>query len=94
MTTAWHEMSRPADLAALVDAIADRSGCRLVVERFGQVLCHGAGAGGVPGLTGHAGALHVHVNTLRYRLRRAGEVSGLDLSQSRQRFAAQLLTAG
>lgn len=48
MTTAWHETPRPADLAALVDAIADRSGCWLVVERFGQVLCHGAGAAACP----------------------------------------------
>jgi hypothetical protein len=40
-----------------------------------------------------AAALHVHVNTLRYRLRRAGLVSGLDLSRPRQVLALQLLLA-
>jgi hypothetical protein len=40
-----------------------------------------------------AAALHVHVNTLRYRLKRAGEVSGLELSQPRQLLALQLLLA-
>jgi hypothetical protein len=44
------------------------------------------------GLT--ATRLHVHPNTLRYRLRRAGEVSGLDLNDHRHRLAAQLLLPG
>lgn len=35
--------------------------------------------------------LHVHVNTLRYRLRRAEQISGLDLGSPRQRLALQLL---
>lgn len=34
--------------------------------------------------------LHVHTNTLRYRLRRATEVTGLDLSCPRQLLALQL----
>jgi hypothetical protein len=38
-----------------------------------------------------AASLHVHVNTLRYRLRRASEISGLDLSNPRQVQALQLL---
>ena len=34
--------------------------------------------------------LFVHPNTLRYRLRRLEEVSGLDLADPEQRFAAML----
>jgi hypothetical protein len=37
-----------------------------------------------------AAALHVHPNTLRYRLRRLAEVAGIDLSSSDDRFAAML----
>ena len=38
-----------------------------------------------------AAALHVHPNTLRYRLKRAAELSGLDLARPRQLLALQLL---
>lgn len=38
-----------------------------------------------------AAALHVHTNTLRYRLKRAAEVSGLDVTRPRQLLALQLL---
>lgn len=38
-----------------------------------------------------AAILHVHANTLRYRVKRAGELSGLDLSNPRQLLALQLL---
>ncbi len=34
--------------------------------------------------------LHVHPNTLRHRLRRAGEISGIDLSESSERLSAHL----
>ncbi|MEQ6900825.1 helix-turn-helix domain-containing protein [Nocardioides sp. YIM 152588] len=37
-----------------------------------------------------AAALFIHPNTLRYRLRRLEEVSGLDLADPEQRFAASL----
>lgn len=37
-----------------------------------------------------AARLHVHVNTLRYRLRRAEEVAGIDLSSPEQLLALQL----
>lgn len=37
-----------------------------------------------------AEALHVHPNTFRYRLRRAGEVGAVDLGQARERFALNL----
>jgi len=40
-----------------------------------------------------AASLHVHTNTLRYRLERAAEVSGLDLRRPRQVLALQLLLA-
>ena len=40
-----------------------------------------------------AAAVHVHPNTLRYRLRRAGEISGLDLHDTRHLLALQLLLA-
>jgi DNA-binding PucR family transcriptional regulator len=42
-------------------------------------------------VTAAAGALHVHPNTLRYRLKRATEVCGMDLSRPRQMLALQLL---
>ncbi|MDP9102021.1 MAG: helix-turn-helix domain-containing protein [Actinomycetota bacterium] len=41
-----------------------------------------------------AASLYVHSNTLRYRLRRAGAVSGLDLADPRQLLALQLLLPG
>jgi DNA-binding PucR family transcriptional regulator len=37
-----------------------------------------------------AAALHIHPNTFRYRLRRAGEVGGLDLSDPEARLAVML----
>jgi PucR-like helix-turn-helix protein/diguanylate cyclase with GGDEF domain len=37
-----------------------------------------------------AAAMFVHVNTFRYRLRRLAEVSGIDLTDPEQRFAAML----
>jgi DNA-binding PucR family transcriptional regulator len=37
-----------------------------------------------------AAALYIHPNTLRYRLRRITELSGLDLTDPEQRFAAML----
>lgn len=37
-----------------------------------------------------AEALHVHPNTFRYRLRRAGEVGAVDLNQPGERFALNL----
>lgn len=41
-------------------------------------------------VTAAAAATHVHVNTFRYRLRRVGEIGGLDLADSDARFAAML----
>ena len=41
-----------------------------------------------------ARALHVHINTLRYRLRRAGEIAGLDATNLPQRLALQRLMFG
>ena len=38
-----------------------------------------------------AADLHVHTNTMRYRLKRAGSVSGLQLDEPRQRLALQLM---
>ena len=38
-----------------------------------------------------AASLHLHPNTLRYRLRRAREISGVDDANPRQRLALQLL---
>ncbi|ROR38391.1 PucR family transcriptional regulator [Kitasatospora cineracea] len=37
-----------------------------------------------------ADALHIHPNTLRYRVRRAEQLTGLDLAQPRQRLLAML----
>jgi DNA-binding PucR family transcriptional regulator len=41
-----------------------------------------------------ADAMHLHQNTFRYRLKRACEISGLDLTQPRQLLALQVLLAG
>ncbi|TDD69267.1 PucR family transcriptional regulator [Jiangella aurantiaca] len=41
-------------------------------------------------VTAAAAATHVHVNTFRYRLRRVGEIGGLDLADPDARFAAML----
>ncbi|MDN3296149.1 helix-turn-helix domain-containing protein [Streptomyces ficellus] len=37
-----------------------------------------------------AARLHIHRNTLRYRIRRAQELTGLDFAQPRQRLLAML----
>jgi DNA-binding PucR family transcriptional regulator len=37
-----------------------------------------------------AAAVHVHPNTLRYRLRRLAEVAGIDLDNADDRFSAML----
>ena len=37
-----------------------------------------------------AARMYVHPNTYRYRIRRVSEVSGLDLKDPRQRFAAMV----
>ena len=42
-------------------------------------------------VTAAAAAVHVHVNTLRYRIRRAGEICGLDVTDPRHLLALQLL---
>ncbi|WP_133739458.1 PucR family transcriptional regulator [Actinorugispora endophytica] len=47
------------------------------LEAFGDVRAAAAG-------------LHIHPNTLRYRMRRAGAVSGLDLSDPDERLSAHL----
>lgn len=41
-------------------------------------------------VTAAAAVVHVHVNTFRYRLRRIGEVGGIDLDDADSRFAAML----
>lgn len=37
-----------------------------------------------------ADALHIHPNTLRYRVRRAEQLTGIDLAQPQQRLLAML----
>lgn len=81
--------------ALLVDALADGPLCRLEQhdtrtsgELVATVRAWCAAGGDVAAA---AGALHVHTNTLRYRLRRAAEISGLDLDRPRHVLALQLL---
>lgn len=50
---------------------------RVVLERFGDTAAA-------------AGALHVHANTVRYRLRQALEVTGVRLSEGPERLALEL----
>jgi DNA-binding PucR family transcriptional regulator len=45
------------------------------------------------GIEATARALFVHANTIRYRLRRIGEVCGFDLASSRDRYAVQVALA-
>lgn len=48
MTTATPEVSSHVRLPDLVDSLATESGSWVVVERFGEVLCHGTGAAACP----------------------------------------------
>ena len=77
----------------------------LVIGPLERLRAHDARSGGslVETLTAWCAAgcdintaarrLHVHTNTLRYRLRRAAEISGLDLDRPRHVLALQLLLA-
>ncbi len=69
-------------LGALLDYDAEhRSGLVDTVAAYLEAFGDVAGA---------AAAIHIHPNTFRYRLRRASEISGLDLSQPDARFALML----
>lgn len=75
------ELSHPG-VSALVAHDAERGG-----ELVTSVLAHLDALGDVRAA---ATALNVHPNTLRYRLRRARELSGLDLDDPRERLACHL----
>lgn len=74
---------RPSGPVARLIAYDDEHGTNLVatlrawLDAFGDVIAA-------------AGALYVHPNTFRYRLRRLAEVGGLDLTDPEARFAAML----
>ncbi|MBV9313116.1 MAG: helix-turn-helix domain-containing protein [Pseudonocardia sp.] len=87
-------------LAETLDLLAQRPelshpGVRALVEHdlahggelVSSVLAHLDALGDV---RAGAAALHVHPNTLRYRLRRARELSGIDLDDPRERLACHL----
>jgi DNA-binding PucR family transcriptional regulator len=75
---------------------------RIRDPRLTQLVAHDAEHGGilVPSLIAYldafgdvrraAGELNIHPNTVRYRVRRAGEVSGIDLDDPAQRLLTQL----
>jgi DNA-binding PucR family transcriptional regulator len=77
-----NERFRDARLSALHDHDAEH-GTDLVrsllayLEAFGDVRAASEG-------------LHVHPNTLRYRVRRAGEITGIDFTNSTERLSAHL----
>lgn len=89
------------ELAALRDAVLDDAG-ELPDGPVRRLVAHDAERGGplVQTLrawfdcngdtTLVAGRLALHVNTVRYRLRRIAEVAGLDLTDPDQRFLAEL----
>lgn len=91
-----HTDSLLLDLADITGADAPATGP--VATLLAYDAAHGAGL--VPTLrawldafgdiAAAAAAVSVHPNTFRYRLRRISEVSGLDLDDSRSRFAAML----
>jgi hypothetical protein len=74
---------RPTGPVARLSAYDAEHGTNLVdtlrawLDAFGDVAAASAG-------------MFVHVNTFRYRLRRLAEVSGIDLADPEQRFAAML----
>jgi sugar diacid utilization regulator len=75
---------------------------RIRDPRLTELVAHDAEHGGVlvPSLLAYldafgdvrraAGGLNIHPNTLRYRVRRASEVSGIDLDDPAQRLLTQL----
>jgi DNA-binding PucR family transcriptional regulator len=81
------ELSHPG-VSVLAAHDAERGG-----ELVTSVLAHLDALGDVRAA---AAALNVHPNTLRYRLRRARELSGIDLDDPRERLAChlQLLLVG
>jgi DNA-binding PucR family transcriptional regulator len=74
---------RPTGPVARLSAYDAEHGTNLVqtlrawLDAFGDVAAASA-------------AMFVHANTFRYRLRRLAEVSGIDLNDPEQRFAAML----
>jgi hypothetical protein len=79
---AGHDQLRDPRLQSLIDDDAAREGSLLVsveqyLDRFGDVRAA-------------ANALHVHPNTLRYRIRRAEQVLGMRLDDPEDRLLLQL----
>jgi DNA-binding PucR family transcriptional regulator len=74
---------RPTGPVARLSAYDAEHGTNLVetlrawLDAFGDVAAASA-------------AMYVHANTFRYRLRRVTEVSGIDLTDQEERFAAML----
>ncbi len=80
--SAAHELGDLGPVTGLLEYDRDHSGelvrtLRVWLDSLGDVASAAA-------------ALSVHPNTLRYRLRRIGEVSGLDLADPQARFAAMI----
>jgi len=79
---AGHDQLRDPRLQSLIDDDAAREGALLIsveqyLDRFGDVRAA-------------ANALHVHPNTLRYRIRRAEQVLGMRLDDPEDRLLLQL----
>ncbi|MFF8764734.1 PucR family transcriptional regulator [Nocardiopsis dassonvillei] len=93
LVTAFEEVRSSVVLRELFDALADRPGLRddrldaLDDEQRRSLSAYLDAFGDV---SGAAERLHVHPNTLRHRIRRIRELTGLDLDDADQRLLATL----
>ena len=96
-------IDNPADLSAVrLDALLDGAECRPALMRgpidallcqpqnhaFALTLHHWLSCNRDTAAT--AVAMHLHTNTVRYRLRRAQEIAGLDVRDGNQRLLAEM----
>jgi hypothetical protein len=104
VAAAWPEAPRPVDAAALLPERAldgDAAACDALVEVYntlresGDALCDTVttylASGG--SIEAAARALYVHPNTVRYRLRKAIEASGVLVTEPRGAFVMQVAVA-
>ena len=75
---------RPELLEGPLDVLFDDESAVMLADTLFHWLTHGRDTGAT------AAAMHLHANTVRYRLRRAQELTGLDLADGNQRLLAEL----
>jgi sugar diacid utilization regulator len=97
VTSTFDEVRIPAVLLAVAELVRARDDLRIPgVQRLAQddgknylstLQAYLDSGGSIPGA---AAALGIHANTMRYRLQRIEEISGLDLGNAEHRVAAAL----